>query len=1149
MSTSTITNTHEYFDLVNPSYISWEFYSQYIDKEPPFGDLGLIVYLRTYSRFVEELSRREKWCECCLRTVEYSVSLDNKSPVEWKKAEAEKLFDMMFNMRGFPAGRTLWMGDKNKAIAQTANFNCSFRVIDSISAYSEIIYLLMVGAGAGFSVQNEYVSKLPTFNTDFKVDHIPFVKQSKVANQDDTVLELADDHDWGYVCKKTFTEQDLIKPEGYFIPTISDISLYTEAKITVGDSRVGWSNALRLFLELLTHTNIKNISINYNLIRPKGARLKTFGGRASGYAPLKTFFRKAEWLIKNCGGKFTSVVAMDLANIIAEVVVVAGVRRSSEIGIGDAWDVAFKTAKYDLFRYDPGFTSSGLELVSDDGNMSAVEAIAETYEAFKYQVTIADIIADDAEHGGLLPTLAKRFDLWDTQDPKNVEVQKLVDSVDPKFRYRESRVMSNNSIGLQTKPSREELETLVTFIKNNGEPGLFNYEAGRKRRADFQGSNPCFTGDMRLLTSDGYKTFSDLSVSDDIALVDYVGRVRRGKVWSNGIKPCVELRLSNDVKLRCTADHRWMTSQQSSVQASELKNQQLMPFISKPYHDSSWVRYGFIQGDGNTSRLLSETHKGIEVNIGDNDTDIYGLFSSVSFTKNKSGRVIYLNDSKDMAVISRIGYSTSTLPERVLPLCYSSLNKAEKAAFLSGCYSANGSVLVSARHVTYKSTCRELLEQIQDSLLEDFNINSYITTNKPKDVEFVNGSYKCKESHDLNIASYEDRLAFYNQIGFAQTYKTERLLHDLINSSPFVTSIKKIQPQEVFDFSLDYVHPIDGELDTHWGVVEGRIAHNCGEILLRNKAVCNLTEGNLRAYVRPDKSFDFLTFESDLRLLTRIGSRVTLVKMWHPDWDTVQSEDRLLGVSLTGQCDAWLAMGNPSDTVKNEILAFAKRIVRDEEEKYHSFLGIPRSKLTTTGKPSGTIAQLPTVSSGCHQPYAPYYFRNVRISSTDPLARVLLEAGVPVAPNGNKGTLEESDTWVFTFPVKTNAQIKSVDEPVLEQLERYKNLMQHYVEHNQSVTISVAPDEWDLVVNWLDENWDNFVGISFLPKFDSTIGEDGSFPQMPYVTANEERYNEMLPKFPRLQEDQLIEMIAQYEKSQEEYTLEDSCSTGACPVR
>ena len=109
--------------------------------------------------------------------------------------------------------------------------------------------------------------------------------------------------------------------------------------------------------------------------------------------------------------------------------------------------------------------------------------------------------------------------------------------------------------------------------------------------------------------------------------------------------------------------------------------------------------------------------------------------------------------------------------------------------------------------------------------------------------------------------------------------------------------------------------------------------------------------------------------------------------------------------------------------------------------------------------------------------------------------------------------------------------------------------MQHYVEHNQSVTISVAPDEWDLVVNWLDENWDNFVGISFLPKFDSTIGEDGSFPQMPYVTANEERYNEMLPKFPRLQEDQLIEMIAQYEKSQEEYTLEDSCSTGACPVR
>ena len=946
MSTSAITNTREYYDLVNPSYISWEFYSQYVDREPPFGDLGLIVHLRTYSRFVEELSRREKWCECCLRTVEYSVSLDNKSPVAWKKAEAEKLFDMMFNMRGFPAGRTLWMGDKNKAIAQTANFNCSFRVIDSISAYSEIMYLLMVGAGAGFSVQNEYVSKLPTFNTDFKVDHIPFVKQVKAANQDDTVLELTDGYWDGYVYRNTFTEQDLIKPEGYFIPATADIQSYSEARITVGDSRVGWNNALRLFLELLTHTNIKNISIDYSLIRPKGARLKTFGGRASGYLPLKTFFRKAEWLIKNCGGKFTSVVAMDLANIIAEVVVVAGVRRSSEIGIGDAWDVAFKTAKYNLFKYAPGITSSGLDLIPDDGDMRAVYEIAETYRDY---ITVADILASDADHGGLLPTLAKRYDLWDTQDPKNIEIQKLVDSIDPKFRYRESRVMSNNSIGLQTKPSREELETLVTFIKNNGEPGLFNYEAGRKRRSDFQGSNPCFTGDMELKTSTGYVAFEVLAdLNSYVDLVDYQGRIRKGIVQQTGVKPCVTIELSNGQILKSTPDHIWKT----------------------------------VDGQAEAKDLLGKT---------------------------------------------LIDYAT-------------------------------------------------------------------------------------------------------------------------LNLKTTVVSIAELPPEPVYDFSLESLRSATEE-DTHWGVINGFVAHNCGEILLRDRGVCNLTEGNLRAYVRPDKSFDFTTFESDLRLLTRIGSRVTLVKMWHPDWDTVQSEDRLLGVSLTGQCDAWLAMENPSDTVKNEILAFAKRVVRDEEEKYHTFLGIPRSKLTTTGKPSGTIAQLPTVSSGCHQPYAPYYFRNIRISSTDPLARVLRDAGVPVAPNGNKGTLEESDTWVFTFPIKTNAQIKSVDEPVLEQLERYKNLMQHYVEHNQSVTISVAPDEWDLVVNWLDENWDNFVGISFLPKFDSTIGEDGSFPQMPYVTANEERYNEMLPKFPRLQEDQLIEMIAQYEKSQEEYVLEDSCSTGACPVR
>jgi adenosylcobalamin-dependent ribonucleoside-triphosphate reductase len=715
------------------------------------------------------------------------------------------MFDMLFNFRGFPAGRTLWMGDKNKTITQTANFNCSFKLLNSISAYSEIMYLLMVGAGAGFSVERQHVSKLPLFNKDFKVKHEHYYKwKSSSDNQDNTVIHLYN-HENAYspsTKRVDLTEEDLIRDENSFFGVNPE---YDSAQIQVGDSRVGWNNALRAFLHLLTFPQITTIGIDYGLIRPKGSRLKTFGGRASGYEPLKQFFKKAEWIIKSCSGKLDTLAALDLATVIAEVVVVAGVRRSSLIAIGDCDDSSFINAKYKLFNYQPGITCSGQHLSDDEVRAIAIE--------FAGYVSEDDIRAGDDEHGGVLPTLVSKFDIWDTNDSLNVAIGALVDRIDPQFRYRASRVMSNNSIALRERLSREQISSYLKLVQDNGEPGFYNFQTGLQRRSDLEGTNPC------------------------------------------------------------------------------------------------------------------------------------------------------------------------------------------------------------------------------------------------------------------------------------------------------------------------------------------------GEVLLRDRGVCNLSECNLTAYVNEDKSFNYSLFEDDLRLLTRIGSRITLVNMFHPEWDRVQKEDRLLGVSLTGICDAWLKLGAEFDLqLQQEILTFARRVSHDEAYRYHKFLGISQPKLITTVKPSGSLSQLPTVSSGCHQPYAPFYFRNIRMSALDPVARVSRDLGVTVAPQGG-GLLEGSDTWVFTLPVRTHARFKSVDEPAIDQLSRYKMLMRCYVDHNVSVTISVGPDEWDSVANWLDENWDDFVGVSFLPRFDSSTGEDGSYPQMPYVTASEEQYNQMLPSVPHLTENEFLERLSEYEISHTEHLLEDSCSTGACPVR
>ena len=106
----------KYFDLIDPRYITWEFYESFLDREPDFGQLGLPVYLRTYSRFIPQLKRREKFCEMILRVVEYSMSLDQVSPEGTKVVEARSLFQVLFEMDAHTAGRTMWRGNKNTSI-------------------------------------------------------------------------------------------------------------------------------------------------------------------------------------------------------------------------------------------------------------------------------------------------------------------------------------------------------------------------------------------------------------------------------------------------------------------------------------------------------------------------------------------------------------------------------------------------------------------------------------------------------------------------------------------------------------------------------------------------------------------------------------------------------------------------------------------------------------------------------------------------------------------------------------------------------------------------------------------------------------------------------------------------------------------------
>ncbi len=312
----------------------------------------------------------------------------------------------------------------------------------------------------------------------------------------------------------------------------------------------------------------------------------------------------------------------------------------------------------------------------------------------------------------------------------------------------------------------------------------------------------------------------------------------------------------------------------------------------------------------------------------------------------------------------------------------------------------------------------------------------------------------------------------------------------------------------------------------------------CGEILLDNKGLCNLTTVNVFAFVDKEGRLDIPGLLKAQRLSARSSYRMTCVELELPMWNNVQQRDKLLGCSITGWMDMVNATGLTVDEQKH-LLSQMRDAARKEAEMYAAELGGGTPVLVTTVKPEGTLSQLPVVSSGVHYSHSPYYIRRVRINAHDPLVKVCEELGYAVFPEVGQD-IETCTTKVVEFPVKAPNGKTKYDVTAIEQLETYKMFMEHYVDHNCSITVHVRPHEWEAVEEWVYENWDDTVALSFLPL------EDSFYQLLPYEAIDEAEYEkrvaEMKPFRPSL--------ITKYEKEEVAIDLgTEGCETGACPVR
>jgi ribonucleoside-triphosphate reductase (thioredoxin) len=251
-------------------------------------DYQAFIHKSRYSRWIETEQRRETWNETVER---YLTFMWENTPMLQFGIDSDiyrELRDAILNLEIMPSMRAMMTAGPALKRENIAGYNCSYVPIDNPRSFDEIVYILMNGTGVGFSVEQQFTNMLPS---------VP-----------DVDFEITDD------------------------------------TISVADSKEGWARSFRDLISFLYTNRVP--TINYDKIRPAGARLKTFGGRASGPQPLKDLFNFTIGIFKNARGrKLTSLECHDIVCKTGEVVVSGGVRRSALLSLSDLSDDNMRHAK------------------------------------------------------------------------------------------------------------------------------------------------------------------------------------------------------------------------------------------------------------------------------------------------------------------------------------------------------------------------------------------------------------------------------------------------------------------------------------------------------------------------------------------------------------------------------------------------------------------------------------------------------------------------------------------------------------------------------------------------------------------------------------------------------------------------------------
>ena len=365
------------------------------------------------------------------------------------------------------------------------------------------------------------------------------------------------------------------------------------------------------------------------------------------------------------------------------------------------------------------------------------------------------------------------------------------------------------------------------------------------------------------------------------------------------------------------------------------------------------------------------------------------------------------------------------------------------------------------------------------------------------------------------------------------------------NSLLFKTKPLRSELQQIFDMMVEAGGSEPGFINAQTATKRApwfKGCNPCAEILLGNKSFCNLTEVDVGKF-KGDSS----GLRRAVHIAARANYRQTCVDLrdgiLQESWHLNNEFLRLCGVGLTG------IVRRPD--LGSYDYAELQRVATSGTYSMADEFGLPRPKNVTTVKPSGTLSKIMDTTEGLHKPLGKFIFNNVNFSKHDPLVPLCRASGYKVIDNPT-----DNSSVLITFPVKWEDVpfekiTKEIDgkpvvlevnlESALSQLERYKVLMVNWCQQNVSATISYSIDEVPAIVDWLLDNWDVYVGVSFLFRADPTkSAKDLGYLYLPQEVVTQETYEEYVSRIVPLEMDKA--------NSMEEMDTQE-CAGGACPIK